>query len=316
MSATKLFISYSHDDEVWKEKLLDGLRVLERKNSVALWDANELTPGSEWSKQIENALQQSDIAVLLVSPSFLASDFIVKRELPALLERRQKEGLAIVPVLVRPSLWSAVPEIAELQFANDTSKPLSSVSEEERDKAMTSITQLIADLSEALAERSSTGGVSSEGFSTRRSAPATQLLRRDLEINEHLFISHSKEDGDFAELLKLRLEREGYQAWVDSDRLDPGNDWREEIDHGIRDALLMIAVMSPDARASEYVTYEWAFAWGYGKKVIPIMLRQTTLHPRLATLQYLDFTNRIARPWTRLFEVLANPNESGKSRKG
>jgi hypothetical protein len=42
MSATKLFISYSHDDEVWKEKLLDGLRVLERKNSVALWDANEL----------------------------------------------------------------------------------------------------------------------------------------------------------------------------------------------------------------------------------------------------------------------------------
>ena len=93
MSATKLFISYSHDDEVWKEKLLDGLRVLERKNSVALWDANELTPGSEWSKQIENALQQSDLAVLLVSPSFLASDFIVNRELPALLERRQKEAL-------------------------------------------------------------------------------------------------------------------------------------------------------------------------------------------------------------------------------
>jgi hypothetical protein len=71
--------------------------------------------------------------------------------------------------------------------------------------------------------------------------------------------------------------------------------------------------MTPDARISEYVTYEWAFAWGYGKKVIPIMLRQTTLHPRLATLQYLDFTNRIARPWSRLFEVLANSNNTGKT---
>ena len=311
MTATKIFISYSHEDEAWKERLLNSLRVLERKESVTLWDASELTPGSDWSEEIGSALQQTDIAVLLVSPSFLASDFIVNRELPALLERRQKEGLAIIPVLVRPCLWDFLPGLAELQFANDTSKPLSSGSEEERDKAITSITQLIASLSEALAERTSTGGVSSEGYSKRRSA-ATQPSRRELKRNEHIFISHSKEDGDFAELLKLRLEREGYQAWVDSDRLDPGNDWREEIDQGIRDALLIIAVMSPDARASEYVTYEWAFAWGYGKKVIPIMLRQSTLHPRLATLQYLDFTNRIARPWTRLFEVLANSNDNGK----
>jgi hypothetical protein len=255
MAATKVFISYSHDDEAWKEKLLTGLRVLERNKSVILWDAGELTPGSDWSKEIKNDLQKTDIAVLLVSPSFLASDFIVKNELPALLERRQKEGLVIIPVLLRPSLWGVVPEIAELQFANDPSKPLSLMSGEEMDKAMTSITQQIADLSEALAERSSSGGTSSEGFSTRLSTQATKTTRRDREVNEHLFISHSKEDGDFAELLKLRLEREGYQAWVDSDRLDPGNDWREEIDLGIREALLVITVMSPDARASEYVTY-------------------------------------------------------------
>jgi TIR domain-containing protein len=106
-------------------------------------------------------------------------------------------------------------------------------------------------------------------------------------------------------LLKLRLEREGRDAWVDSDRLDPGIDWRMEIDQAIQSARAVLAIMSPDARASEYVTYEWAFAWGCGKKVIPIMLRPTTLHPRLATLQYLDFTNRIARPWTRLYNVLS-----------
>ena len=105
MAATKVFISYSHDDESWKEKLLTGLRVLERNKSVILWDAGELTPGSDWSKEIKNDLQKTDIAVLLVSPSFLASDFIVKNELPVLLKRRQKEGLVIIPVLLRPSLW-------------------------------------------------------------------------------------------------------------------------------------------------------------------------------------------------------------------
>jgi predicted nucleotide-binding protein len=312
MTETKVFISYSHEDELWKEKLFNSLRVLERNKAVTLWDASNLTPGSNWGEEIENELQQSDIAILLVSASFLASDFIVNRELPALLKRRQKEGLAIIPVLIEECLWDFVPGIAELQFANGTSKPLSSLSAVERDKALLSITQLIANLSEALAERANTGGASSEGYRKEISS-ATQTRQREQKRKGHIFISHSKEDGDFAELLKLRLEREGYQAWVDSDRLDPGTDWREEIDQGIRGALLVIAVMTPDARISEYVTYEWAFAWGYGKKVIPIMLRQTTLHPRLATLQYLDFTNRIARPWSRLFEVLANSNNTGKT---
>lgn len=62
--------------------------------------------------------------------------------------------------------------------------------------------------------------------------------------------------------------------------------------------------MSPEARASEYVTYEWAFAWGCSKKIIPLMLRETSLHPRLATLQYLDFSNRLSRPWDRLYKAL------------
>jgi len=68
----------------------------------------------------------------------------------------------------------------------------------------------------------------------------------------------------------------------------------------------LIAVMSVEARASGYVTYEWALAWGAGVRIIPIMLKETPLHSRLATLQYLDFTKRTARPWDRLFAALAD----------
>jgi hypothetical protein len=212
-------------------------------------------------------------------------------------------------------MWSAIPGIAELQFANDPSNPLSSASEVERDRAYVSISQRIEELVEAVAERSATRSVvrppgAHPGF--KKASPGKPVAAG----KGHIFVSHSKEDGDFAELLKLRLEREGHEAWVDTDRLDPGVDWRLEIDQAIKDSTAVLAIMSPDARASEYVTYEWAFAWGCGTKVIPIMLRQTPLHPRLATLQYLDFTNRIARPWRRLLETLSTKDHASKEREG
>ncbi len=81
-------------------------------------------------------------------------------------------------------------------------------------------------------------------------APGTRSIYGDAPRG-HIFVSHAKEDGDFAELLKLKLERERHEAWVDSDRLDPGLDWRSEIDEAVREALAVLAIMSPEARASE-----------------------------------------------------------------
>lgn len=115
---------------------------------------------------------------------------------------------------------------------------------------------------------------------------------------------HNKIISDFAELLKLKLEKEGLSAWIDIERLPVGEDWRHEIDNAIKSAAALIVIMSPDSRQSEYVTYEWAFAWGHGTSVIPILLKETSMHPRLSSLQYLDFTNRIARPWDKLIAAM------------
>ncbi len=122
----------------------------------------------------------------------------------------------------------------------------------------------------------------------------------------HIFISYKSEDGDFADVLISKLEREGYSTWVDNDRINAGEDWRNNIDQAIKEAFSLIVIMSPEAKASEYVTYEWAFAWGARVKVIPVLFKPTELHPRLETLQYLDFTSRTSRPWDKLFKVLKN----------
>ena len=118
-----------------------------------------------------------------------------------------------------------------------------------------------------------------------------------------VFISYKHDDGDFALILKDRIEQAGFDGWID-DNLPAGEDWREMIDRAIREALALIVVLSPESVASEYVTYEWAFALGAGVPVVPVLLKQTPLHPRLNELQFLDFTNRRARPWAQLIERL------------
>src|SRR5579864_6020316 len=117
----------------------------------------------------------------------------------------------------------------------------------------------------------------------------------------HIFVSYKHEDVDFAENVMSRLKECGFQTWADF-KIGAGEEWRTAIDLSIKNAFALIVIMTPEAKASEYVTYEWAFAWGVGIRVIPIMLRPTQLHPRLEALQYLDFTTAKSRPWGTLIE--------------
>jgi len=124
----------------------------------------------------------------------------------------------------------------------------------------------------------------------------------------HIFISYNHEDNDFAEILSHRLHDAGFTTWRDVDKLSAGEIWRVEIDQAIKNALAMIVIMTPNAKISQYVTYEWAFAWGVGVKVIPVMLKPAELHPRLEDIQYLDFTGQI-RPWDKLIDAVRRTTE-------
>ena len=126
----------------------------------------------------------------------------------------------------------------------------------------------------------------------------------------HVFISYNQEDSDFSEILHNKLHQAEFTVWTDLSGLRGGDDWRREIDQAIKDAFALIVIMTPTSKDSEYVTYEWAFAWGAGVKVIPILLKKTVLHPRLESLQYLDFTNRHARPWDTLVKLLQEAEAS------
>jgi len=232
MEAPNVFLSYSHRDEEWKDRLISHLRSLERQGMLDIWDTSDLPVGSDWSQEIQQSLKKADLAILLVSPDFLASDFIIQRELPALLRRREKEGLAVLPIIVRPAAWSTLPELAQLQFLNTDARPLAALSNYERDQVLTNISERIAEIAGAIRERAS----SQATVKSKKPKLVPPSDGKKPSIGEY-FISHSRANGDFAELLQLELEKEGYTAWIDTNRLSAGVDWREEIDDAIRRAM-------------------------------------------------------------------------------
>jgi hypothetical protein len=74
--------SVSHRDKEWLDKLKDHLSPLECQGKVFVWADTGIEAGEQWREQIRAALPAAGVAVFLVSPAFLASDFINKSELP------------------------------------------------------------------------------------------------------------------------------------------------------------------------------------------------------------------------------------------
>lgn len=119
-----VFISYSHDDESkWLELLLRHLNPL-KKNGMEIWTDRDIPTGAKWHESIQNALQKAMVAVLMVTPSFLESDYISNHELTALLQAAESEGLIIFWIPVKPSSYKET-EIAQFQAAHNPDKPLS-----------------------------------------------------------------------------------------------------------------------------------------------------------------------------------------------
>lgn len=141
MNRDQVFISYSRKDKDWLEKLQTMLVPLTR-GGIKVWADPDIKPGQEWKKAIEEALARTKVAVLLVSPDFLASKFIHENELPPLLEAAKDEGLTIVWVPVRPSLYKRT-AIANYQAAHSPTAPLSTLDPARQEDALVRIAEII-----------------------------------------------------------------------------------------------------------------------------------------------------------------------------
>jgi len=144
-SATRdqVFISYSHADRRWLDRLLQHLRPLIREGHIQVFSDQNIEPGTVWRVQIQAALDSTRVAILLISPAFLASDFIVDQELPPLLAGAASKGTTIIPVIVASSLFEMTPSLSRFQAANPPSRPLSSMRASEVDKVLANLARAV-----------------------------------------------------------------------------------------------------------------------------------------------------------------------------
>jgi len=142
MQTCNVFISYSYKDRKWFTILKAQLAVLERQKILEIWDASRLVPGTSREQAISNVLSTANVAVLLVSAHFLASDFIGRYELPRLLERHAHGQLFLLPLIVSPCLYQESPLGQYLAF-NPMNKPLSALSSSQAEEVFVQVVRTI-----------------------------------------------------------------------------------------------------------------------------------------------------------------------------
>lgn len=157
----QIFICYAHEDndstepsKRWLDRLLKHLAPLELQGQVDIWSDKQIELGEDWHERIQATLQEVKVAILLVSPSFLASRYIRNSELPVLLKNAKEKGVVILPILLRQCFWKETifmypdprngPERLSLSTIQvPTTNPLNSLREDQQDEVLYQVTQRI-----------------------------------------------------------------------------------------------------------------------------------------------------------------------------
>jgi hypothetical protein len=100
----RLFFSYAHKDDEYREQLVTSLAMLRRRGFISLWHDRNITAGAVWADVVDQEMELANVIVLLVSPDFLASKYCYDVEMSRAMQRHEEGTARVIPILVR---WSA-----------------------------------------------------------------------------------------------------------------------------------------------------------------------------------------------------------------
>ena len=129
-----------------------------------------------------------------------------------------------------------------------------------------------------------------------------------------LFISYAHADSAFVDRLEADLQKQGYDPWVDRQRLKGGQRWRRELQDAVKRAQVLLIVLSPDAVAAENVQIEYDYMLELGNVVIPLYYRQCEVPMELRAIQWIDFRKSYEQGFAALLEVLHRQQEQVTTR--
>ena len=119
----EVFCCYAREDQKMLAQLKKHLAPLERQGQIMIWSDTNLTAGDEWEKDLQKHLESADTFLLLISPSFMDSDYCYGTEMKRAIKRHNEASAAVIPILLRPTFWQNAP-FAELQLIPTEAKPV------------------------------------------------------------------------------------------------------------------------------------------------------------------------------------------------
>lgn len=115
----EVFVSYAHADEDLRSRLAKHLKPLEREGTIKQWYDRQISPGEEFTAEIDDALNRAGLILLLVSPDFVSSDYCWSKEMKRALERHEAREAIVVPIILRPIDWHNTPFAKLLALPRD-----------------------------------------------------------------------------------------------------------------------------------------------------------------------------------------------------
>jgi hypothetical protein len=95
-----LFISFSHKDRSYRDELVPALEAVAAIRDRVWFDQKFVDIGDRFHPEIQQALAESQLGILLVSNHFLTSNYITQHELPFLLRQAERGPLKLGMIYV------------------------------------------------------------------------------------------------------------------------------------------------------------------------------------------------------------------------
>jgi len=104
--------------------------MMKRRNLIVEWHDRCIIAGEPLAHKIRTEIDRADIILLLISSSFMASDYCYQEEMARALERHKKGEARVVPIIVRAVEWKDSP-IGHLLAIPTDGKPVKSWAQED-----------------------------------------------------------------------------------------------------------------------------------------------------------------------------------------
>lgn len=112
-------------------------------------------------------------------------------------------------------------------------------------------------------------------------------------MKNNVFMSYSRQEVGFADDLAHRLEKEGFEVWLDYRSLVPGTPWARQIEQGVDQSEVILLVVSKSSIASKYVEFEWRrVVEREEKRIILLVFEAVELPEVLEKYEWVDFRGK------------------------